>query len=102
VYTINVGGTDVEVRLTNTIQDKGISKTVGSTVYTNVIHIVTTINIPILATLPGSSLTTDIHYYYAPKYGLIQNDSKIDLVAPLLTLDEHTDVHTVLQSATIL
>ena len=101
-YTVDVSGTDIEVRLTNKIEEKGITKTVGSTVYTNVIHIVTTIDIPILVTLPGSSLSTDIHYYYAPKVGLIQNDSKIDLVAPLLTLDEHTDVHTILQSATIL
>ncbi len=99
-YTLNVG-IPVGVTVTNKIQEKGISKTIGSTNYTNVIHVVTTISIPTLATL-GGSITTDIHYYYAPKYGMIQNDAKIDLVVPPAGINQHTDTKTTLQSATIL
>ncbi len=89
-YTINVG-VPVGVTVTNKIQEKDLTKTVGAKTYTGVIHVVTTFSIPTLATLPGSSLTTDIHYYYAPKYGMIQNDAKIDLVVPALTIDQHTN-----------
>ncbi|MEP7166250.1 MAG: hypothetical protein ABI741_16225 [Ferruginibacter sp.] len=101
-YTLDAGGVPVQVNVTNKIQEKGITKIVGTTTYTNVIHVVSTISSPTIASLPGSSLTTNINYYYAPKYGMIQNDAKIDLVVPLLTLDQHTDTQTKLLSATIL
>ena len=103
-YTLAVTGVPggVAVTVTNNIQEKGISRTIGSTSYSNVIHVVTTITSATLATVPGSSLTTNIHYYYAPKYGMIENDSKIDLVVPLLTINQHTDTKTTLVSATIL
>lgn len=100
-YQLNVGF-PVDIVTVNKIQEKGISRTVGSTTYSNVIHVVTTISIPTLATLPGSSISTNIHYYYAPKFGLIENTSKIDLVVPLLTIDQHTDDQTLLTSATLL
>lgn len=101
-YNIDVAGQAVQVVITNTITESGISKTVGTTTYNNVIHVVTSIASPTLAGVPGSSLSTNIHYYYAPKYGMIQNDTKIDLSVPLLTIDQHNDSKTTLQSATIL
>ena len=101
-YSLNFG-LPVDITITNKIQEKGISKTVGTITYSNVIHVVTTIAIPTLATLPGGgTITTDIHYYYAPKYGMIQNDAKIDLVVPLVSIDQHTNSQTKLVSATIL
>ena len=102
-YTIDPGtGIPVAVNIINTIQEKGVTRVVNGISYSDVIHIVTTINVPTLTSIPQSSLTTDIHYYYAPKYGQIENDAKIDLVVPLLTIDDHTNVKTTLQSSAIL
>ena len=101
-YTIPAGGVNAQITVTNKIQETGIAKMVGSTNYTNVIHVVSTITSATISALPGSSLTTNIHYYYAPKYGMIQNDAKIDLIVPLLSIVQHTDTQTKLLSATIL
>lgn len=97
-------GTPIQVNITSKIESTGLSKTVGATTYTNVIHVSTTIAIPILSTpiFLGSSILTDIDFYYAPNYGMIQNDSKIDLVVPLATLDIHTNTSTKLVNATLL
>ncbi|MEO6489763.1 MAG: hypothetical protein ABIO04_07485 [Ferruginibacter sp.] len=99
-YMIDIG-LPVNVTVTNKLEAKGINLTVGATAYTNVIHIITTITSSTIALIPGSSLTTDIHYYYAPKVGLIQNDSKIDVDVPGI-ITQHTDTKTTLTSATIL
>ena len=72
--------TGASVTLTNTIAEKGISRTVSGIAYTNVIHITTTIAV---AGLPASSITTDIQSYYAAKAGLIEGKNK--LILPLLT-----------------
>ncbi len=104
-FNIDAGlGTPITVNMTNKIQETGISRVVGSNTYTNVIHVVTTIGIPILSTplFFGSSISTNIHFYYAPNYGMIENNSKIDLVVPAATIDIHTNTKTTLQSATLL
>ena len=100
-YTIDFSSVPVGVTVTNKIQEKGITKVLGTTTYSNVIHVVTTISIPALATV-GGTITTDIHYYYAPKYGMIENDVKIDIVSIALGLDQHNDSKTTLTSANIL
>ena len=99
-YTITAGGVPIGVTVTNIIQETGLTKTVGTNSYSNVIHVITTISIPSLVLL-GGTITTDIHYYYAPKYGMIENDAKIDLVVPG-TINQHTDTQTKLVTATIL
>jgi hypothetical protein len=66
--------TTVPLTITNTIAEKGISRTVNSKTYTNVIHINTALT---SSSLPAGSLTTDIQSYYAPKYGLIESKYKI-------------------------
>lgn len=99
-YTLDAG-VAVPITITNKIQEKDLTKIVAGNTYTKVIHIVTTISAPSLTALPGSSLTTDIHYYYAPKVGMIQNDAKIDIVVPTV-IDQHVDTQTTLASATIL
>jgi hypothetical protein len=94
--------TPVTITITNKIQETGLTKTVGANTYTNVIHVVTSISSLIIASLPGSSFTNDIHFYYAPNYGMIQNDTKLDLVVPLATIDIHTNTSTKLLNATLL
>jgi len=99
-YTIDAG-VAVPVTITNKIQEKDITKVVNGTSYSGVIHVITTISAPTLTAIPGASLTSDILYYYAPKYGMIENDAKLDVVVPGL-IDQHVDSKTTLTSATIL
>lgn len=79
----------VPATITNTIAEKGISRTVNSIVYTNVIHVTTTISVQ---GLPAGSLNTDIQSYYAPKSGLIESKNKLN--APILTIN--VDQNTIL------
>ncbi len=68
-------------------------------VYTNVVHVKTDISIGGLP--PGTvSFTTDIHQYYAPRYGLIEAKNKIDIT--VLGTTESTDMTTTLQSSNLL
>jgi hypothetical protein len=66
----------VPVTITNTIKEKGISRNVNGTNYTNVIHVSTAIT---SAAIPASGLTSTIDSYYAPNYGLIENSTTISL-----------------------
>ncbi len=105
VQSLNIDaglGTPVAVNITNKIVSTGLSKTVGANTYTNVIHVLTTLSVPILASIPGSSISSNIDFYYAPNYGMIQNDTKLDLVVPLATIDIHTNSSTKLLNATLL
>ena len=97
-YTLDAG-VPVDINVTNKIAATGVTKVVGAKTYNDVIDVVTTIAIPALAADPTATFTTNIHYYYAPKYGMIQNDAKIDLVSGLLGLNVHTDDKTTLTSA---
>jgi len=79
----------VPATITNTIAEKGISRTVNSIAYTDVIHVTTTIAVQ---GLPAGSLATDIQSYYARKSGLIESKNKLN--APILTLN--VDQNTIL------
>ena len=83
VYTIPVpvNGTDVEmpVTLTHRIAEKGLTKTVNGISYNNVIHVASSIAIP---NVPGFSLTSDLHFYYAPNAGLIYSSTYLTLSQP--------------------
>lgn len=77
-YNITVSNLPLTVNLTNTVTEKGISKIINTTTYTNVIHITTTISLSVLGIpLPAGALTTDIQTYYAKTYGMIQTKNKI-------------------------
>lgn len=79
-YPVTVSGVALNVIITNTIAEKGISKTVKGTVYSDVIHVTTAITVTIGGIpLPASALTTDIHFYYAAKFGMIQSSNVINL-----------------------
>ena len=82
------GGT-VPATITNTIAEKGVSRTVNNIAYADVIHVTTTISVQ---GLPAGTITTDIQSYYARKAGLIENKNKLN--APLLTVN--VDQSTVL------
>ena len=94
------GGGTLNVTVTNTITEKGISKTVKGTTYTGVIHVTTTLTGTVGGVpLPAGALTTDIHSYYAAKVGLIQFFNKINI--NFAGFVENTDQQTNLIAANI-
>jgi hypothetical protein len=97
--TINVSGFNLTLTLNNKIAQKGINKTVNGIAYTGVTDVETTLAI---AGIPiPYTLTSDIHYYYAPKIGQIENKTKINFSVtgfPANNFDQKTE----LQSSTIL
>lgn len=93
-YNITYSGLPLALTLTNKIVEKDISRTVNAKNYANVIHVSTSISI---AGVPASSLTTDIQYYYAPGYGMIENTSDIHL--NYIGIVGNSNVSTTLQSA---
>lgn len=96
---VNIPGAPFPLTLTitNTIQEKGISRTVNLFDYVNVIHVKTSLSV---AGIPPASLVTDIHSYYAPNVGLIENTTDIALDYMGLVMNVNTQL--LLQSATIL
>lgn len=86
--------TPIPVTITNSIFEKGITKTVNGTTYTDVITIKTDIN---SSSLPAGSIATNIKSYYAKKVGLIQGDYSIQI--PLAAVNINTQ--TILKSAVI-
>jgi hypothetical protein len=84
--------TTIPLTVAYSITEKGISRTVNGENYNNVIHTTTTLS---STSLPAGSITTDIHSYYAPKYGLIESKYKISTT--LLT-GSNVDQTTTLKS----
>lgn len=77
----------VPATLTNTIAETGISRTVNSINYSNVIRVTTTISVQ---GVPASAITTDIQSYYAPVTGLIESKNKISAPALTVNVDQST------------
>ncbi|MDQ2720509.1 MAG: hypothetical protein M3Z26_12235 [Bacteroidota bacterium] len=96
--TVNVSGLPLQVPLTitNTITEKGISRTVNNINYSNVIHVTTSISSSLI---PGTALTSSIDSYYAQKYGLIENTSKINL--NYLGISQNVNTQTKLVSSNL-
>jgi hypothetical protein len=65
----------IPLKITNTITEKGITRTVKGKDYTDVIHVSSSLSSPLIT----SGFTSSIDSYFAPKYGLIENTTKIDL-----------------------
>jgi hypothetical protein len=79
-YTISASGIPLTVNIVNTIAEKGISKTVNSIVYNDVIHVTSSLSVSAFGTpLPAGAIITDIQSYYAKKYGMIQSKYKISI-----------------------
>lgn len=66
----------VPVTVTYNITERNVSRIVNSVTYSNVIHVSATISSSLI---PSSSLTSSLNSYYAPKYGLIESSTKINL-----------------------
>jgi hypothetical protein len=77
-YPITYSGTPLNVTLNNKIEERGLTKTVNGKDYTDVIRVST--NITVTGIPFAYTLTNDINYYYAPKYGSIDEETKINLV----------------------
>jgi hypothetical protein len=75
-YPINYSGLSITLTLTNKIEERGITKSVNGKDYTDVIRVST--NITASAPIPFT-LTDEINYYYAPKYGSVKEETKIDV-----------------------
>ena len=101
---IIVAGTQLTLTFNYKIAQKGISRTVNGINYTDVTDVETTLSVSGIPAFITYSLTSDIHYYYAPKYGQIENKTKIDFTVTGLpgVTPVHYEQKTELQSATIL
>jgi hypothetical protein len=77
--TINGTTISIPLLVTSTISQKGIARTVNNVNYTNVIDVKVDVKLNctgIACAFYPISFTTDIHEYYAPKYGLIERQAK--------------------------
>ena len=95
-FSITASGVPLNVVLTYKIKEKNISKIVNGITYTSVIHVETSVAV---SGIPSASLTSDIQSYYAPKAGLIENHTKINL--NYLTLINNTDTEIKLKTTNI-
>lgn len=97
-FSLTIPGFPLPVPLTvsNKIAETGISRTVNGTAYSNVIHVSTSLS---SALIPSSALSSSIDSYYAPKYGLIENTSVVQLNYSGLV--ENVNVKTELMSASL-
>lgn len=98
-FNIPYSGVTLPVVLTSTIEEKGISKVVNGVTYTDVIHVKAAYSVTGLP--PGATLTNNIHYYFARKYGLILNESASGFSYPLLGISSSSESHTKLKSAVL-
>ncbi|MFT3980345.1 MAG: hypothetical protein QM687_07745 [Ferruginibacter sp.] len=99
-YPLSVSGIPVTAKITQRIVEKGLAKTVNGHAYSSVIHVKTDIA---LTGLPAGLVTfsTDIHSYYAPDYGMIQRDARIDYTVTG-SPTETSNTTTRLKTATLL
>lgn len=93
-----LGGLTVTVVVTNTVIEKGGTKTVNGITYSDVITVKTDIT-PATAGIPASAITSDIKSYYARKVGLIQSDSKV--VVNFAGFNQTNDTQVKLKSSDI-
>lgn len=73
------------ITINNTLAEKGITRTVNAKTYTDVIKVTSTIAV---TGLPG--VTSAIEYYYAPKYGLIENSVMLSSALAMISVDTDT------------
>ena len=87
----------------NKIEEKGISKTVNGIAYSNVIHVSSTITSASVTVggfpLPITGLYTNIHSYYAPRVGMIENSSIVSI--DFMGVQDSSNVSTILTASNI-
>lgn len=85
----------IKLKLNNQVLDIG-NRTVSGKAYDDVVHVKTAVT---STDIPASNLTTDIHSYFAPQYGMIENTTVISLDYMGMKID--VDLKTTLKSATL-
>ena len=85
----------IPLEVTNTIVKKGLNRTVKGVAYTDVIHVSSSLS----SALISSGFTSSIDSYFALKYGLIENTTKVNL--NYMGLVQNVDLATQLVSATL-
>jgi hypothetical protein len=95
---VNIPGVPLAIPLsiTNTVTEKGISRTVNNLSYDNVIHVQTSLSSVLI---PAASFTNTINSYYAPKYGLIENTTVVQL--NYAGYNQNINLKTILMSAVL-
>lgn len=76
-YPILYSGFSLNVTLTNKVVERGLTRTINGKEYKDVIRIGT--NLTVTGIPFGFTLENEINYYYAPKYGSIKEETKINL-----------------------
>jgi hypothetical protein len=97
VYNVVASGVPLIVTVTNRIEARSLTKTVNNLTYNDVIQVKTDISV---GGIPAAALTTDIHSYYAPNAGLIENTNIINLNFPPVV--SNTNITTRLKTAVLL
>lgn len=97
-FTFQISGIPIPIPITvsNKITEKGISMTVNGIPYENVTQVSSSISSSLI---PASSLTSDIESYYAPKYGLIENNTVVSL--DYMGITEDVNISTKLLSSVL-
>jgi len=86
-FTVKINGTSAPASITNTIMEKGISRTVNGQAYTDVVHVQSvlntsfTINFPPFPPIPVTVTRTE-QLYYARRFGLIESSTIQTINAP--------------------
>jgi len=86
----------VPITLTNKVVEKGISRIVNGTSYSNVTHVSSSISSSLI---PSSSFSSSINGYYAPNYGMIESSTVIQL--NYLGLTENVNISTKLTGSSL-
>lgn len=97
-YNVTVSGVPVTVNVINKIIAKDLTRTVNSISYDSVIHVQTDFTASSILG-PVTGLTTNIHTYYAPRVGQIENTTLIDL--NFMGIVNHTDTRSILKTSSI-
>ncbi|MFT3681003.1 MAG: hypothetical protein QM791_12065 [Ferruginibacter sp.] len=80
---ITYSGITANLSKADTIKEKGLTKVVKGVTYTDVIHVSSGIKIESMSLpIPGLTLTSAIHNYYAPKVGRIYASYDIKFAVP--------------------
>lgn len=90
-FNLNIPQSPIPVSLmvTNKLVEKGISMSVNGVSYSDVIHVSTSLSSVLF---PANAFTSSVDSYYAPKVGLIENNSKVHLDFSGLTENVNTKI----------
>ncbi|MFZ4769676.1 MAG: hypothetical protein ACOYLO_05805 [Ferruginibacter sp.] len=86
----------------STIKEKGLTKTVNSKPYNNVVYVETVFTSPDIVSGGLVTLSGNIKSYYAPNYGLIEESRVINVTLPPPAVGTSINTTKILKTATLL